>query len=634
MNHKAPEEVLESYWGYKAFREPQKQIIEHILEGKDAMVLLPTGGGKSVCYQVPAMSRDGICLVVSPLVALIEDQVTQLKERGIKALAITGGINPVELSDRLDNAIYGNYKFLYLSPERLEQELVVERIKQMPVNLVAIDEAHCISQWGNDFRPAYRNCGILKELFPDTPLVALTATATPEVAADIRENLHITKATVFSNAFKRDNLRYWIRQCHDKHYEAARILEKVGGSAIIYIRSRRKSIEFARELNARGIEATYFHGGLTRKEKKDKLTAWMNGSVRVMVATNAFGMGIDKADVRCVIHADLPDSIENYFQEAGRAGRDQKQAWAILLFNESDLDTLENQFVKTIPDRKFIGYLYSKLCNYLQIAFGGGSGETFELNFNEFCNTYQLNHMLTYNGLQLLDRNSVVRLSEQFNKKQQLQFVVSNHKLFHYMDRNPSAEPLIQLILRTYGGIFDMMTPVNPGLLASKSGLDEERINGWLTKFKQDGIIDLQTFQADTSLTFLCPREDHHTINSIARDIEIQRKNKIGRIDQVRKYLNTNECLSQFISRYFGQEEPPCGQCSNCHSSSQQERPPSRPAINEAIFACLSREPQTSRAIVSKTGLKEEDILEALELLLKEEALKLNSRNEFYIVKE
>ncbi|WP_224490099.1 RecQ family ATP-dependent DNA helicase [Robertkochia flava] len=630
MNYKAPEEVLESYWGYKAFREPQKQIIDHLLQGKDAMVLLPTGGGKSVCYQVPAISKDGICLVISPLVALIEDQVTQLKQRGIKALAITGGINPTELSDRLDNAIYGNYKFLYLSPERLQQEMVMERIRQMPVNLIAVDEAHCISQWGNDFRPAYRNCGILKTLLPDIPMVALTATATPEVTKDIRENLQLTTAPVFSSSFKRDNLRYWIRECHDKYQESAKILGKVEGSAIIYIRSRRKSVEFSRELNARGIQATYFHGGLTRTEKKEKLASWMNGSVRVMIATNAFGMGIDKPDVRCVIHADLPDSLENYFQEAGRAGRDGKQSWAILLHNESDLDTLENQFIKNIPDRKFISHLYSKICNYLQIAFGAGSGETFEINFNEFCNTYQLNHMLTYNGLQLLDRNSVIRLSEQFNKRQEVQFVISNHKLFQYMDRNPSAETIIQLILRTYGGIFDIVTPVNTHLLAARSGIDEERISLYLKKFEQDGIIELQTFKADTSITFLCPREDHHTINSIARDIEVQRKNKLERISKVKEYLLTGSCLSVFLSNYFGQEDTPCGKCSNCHSKSDPKRAPGLPTLNRAILDCLSDGPLSSGSIVSKTGFEEAPILEALELLLKEEEIKLNSRNEFY----
>ncbi|MBL7474170.1 RecQ family ATP-dependent DNA helicase [Robertkochia sediminum] len=631
MRSKNPEEVLQTYWGYPSFREPQKQIIDHVLGGDDAMVLLPTGGGKSLCYQVPAMCKEGICVVISPLVALINDQVNQLKEKGIKALAITGGISPIELSDRLDNAIFGNYKFLYLSPERLQQELVLERLRQMPVNLIAVDEAHCISQWGNDFRPAYRECGILREILPEAPLIALTATATSRVTEDIKKNLDIEHSKTFSTDFRRPNLRYWIRECEDKYHECAKIFSKLKGSGIVYIRSRRKSVEFARELNARGIDATFFHGGLTAAEKKDKLAAWMQGEVRVMVATNAFGMGIDKADVQCVLHADLPDSIENYFQEAGRAGRDNSEAWAIMLYNKGDLETLENQFVRTIPDTAFITLLYKKLCNYLQIAYGGGSGEQFELNFNEFCNTYKLNHMLTYNGLQLLDRNSVLRLSEQFHKTKRVQFTVSNHKLFSYMDRNPSSEALIQLILRTYGGIFDIMTPVNTDLLAKRTGMEEKRISHWLEKFKADGIIELEVYNSDTSITFLCPREDQHTINSIARDIEVQRKNKIDRVQKIKELLVTDTCLTSFISDYFGQgKTEPCGKCSVCHPGKGQSKRPTFAMLRNAILNCLQQGPRSSRDITTVTEFEEVAILDALELLLKEEVIKLNQRNEYY----
>ena len=632
MKNTTPEKVLQSYWGYTSFRHPQKQIIAHLEKGDDALVLLPTGGGKSVCYQVPAMSKEGICIVISPLVALIEDQVTQLKNKGIKALSITGGIHPGELSDRLDNAIYGNYKFLYLSPERLQQELVTERIRQMPVNLIAIDEAHCISQWGNDFRPAYRNCGILKEFFPEVPLVALTATATPEVTRDIKENLNITDAPTFSSSFRRENLRYWIRECHDKHGEIGKILNKLEGSGIIYIRSRKKSVALAKELEQRGIAATYFHGGLSASEKKEKLESWLDNSVRVMVATNAFGMGIDKPDVRCVIHADLPDAIENYFQEAGRAGRDGHESWAILLYNRGDLDTLENQFVKSIPDRESISYLYKKLCNYLQIAYGDGSGETFQLNFNEFCHTYKLHAITTYNGLQLLDRNSVIRLSEQFHRTTQIQFIVSNHKLFHYMDRNPSLERLIQLILRTYGGVFDMMTPVNTHLLATKTGLEEKRITQWLEQLAKDEIIELKSVKADTSITFLSPREDHHTINSISRDIVIQRKNKIDRIEKVKEFLETEQCLGNYLSAYFGQnEKEPCGQCVNCHNRHNKTSELPFKALKAAILHLLSKGPLTSKQIAEEGNLPETALLEALALLMKEEEIKRNHKNEYYI---
>lgn len=631
MKNTTPEEVLQSYWGYTSFRTPQKQIITHLQNGEDALVLLPTGGGKSICYQVPALTKEGLCIVISPLVALINDQVKQLKDRGIKALAITGGISFNELNDRLDNAIYGNYKFLYLSPERLQQELVIERIRQMPVNLIAIDEAHCISQWGNDFRPAYRGCGILKEIFPDTPLVALTATATPEVTEDIKINLNIKEAPTFSNSFKRENLRYWIKECHDKHFEISRIFRKLEGSGIVYIRSRKKSVSLARELSERGISASFFHGGLSAGEKKTRLEDWLDGKVRVMVATNAFGMGIDKADVRCVIHADLPDSLENYFQEAGRAGRDGEEAWALLLYNPSDLDTLENQFVKSIPDRNFTATLYKKLCNYLQIAFGDGSGETFQLDFNTFCHTYNLHPMLTYNGLQLLDRNSVIRLSEQFNRSVQLQFVISNHKLFMYMDRNPSAEALIQFILRTYGGVFDVMTPINTALIATKTGIEEKRIMAALRTFAADEIIELKTVNADTAITFLQPREDHHTINSIARDINIQRKNKVDRIGHVKAFLKTTTCLSRYLSAYFGQpEKENCGQCSVCYHEKRGTSTPGKSEIKRSVLEHLYLKPMRSRALAEVLDFPEEAILNTLEELLREEEIKRNHKNEYY----
>ncbi|THD66650.1 RecQ family ATP-dependent DNA helicase [Robertkochia marina] len=628
----SPEKVLRSYWGYNSFRPPQKQIITHINNGENALVLLPTGGGKSVCYQVPALSKEGICIVISPLVALINDQVKQLKERGVKALAITGGISYSELNDRLDNAIYGNYKFLYLSPERLQQELITERIRQMPVNLIAIDEAHCISQWGNDFRPAYRSCGILKDMFPNIPLVALTATATPEVVKDIKENLHITEAPTFSASFERANLRYWIRPCHDKHYEISRIFHKLSGSGIVYIRSRKKSVTLSQELNQRGISAAFFHGGLSAEEKKSKLEDWLEGKVRVMVATNAFGMGIDKADVRCVIHADLPDSLENYFQESGRAGRDGKESWAMLLYNDADLETLENQFVKTIPDRKFIGLLYNKLCNFLQIAYGDGSGETFQINFNSFCHTYQLNPVAAYNGLQLLDRNSVIRLSEQFRRSVSLQFTVNNHKLFHYMDRNPSYEGLIQLILRTYGGVFDIMTAVNTRLLATKTGMEEKRITAMLHQLATDELIELKVVNADTSITFLQPREDHHTINSIARDIDIQRKNKIERIAHVRSFLDTDTCLSRYLSEYFGQKTASsCGNCSNCSKQKTAKGERDINMVRKVVIHTLSKGPMSSRALVEHLGVPEDKVLHALHTMLQEEEISRNQKNEYYI---
>ena len=365
--------ILKQFWGYDDFRESQKQIISTVLSGQDVLALMPTGGGKSICYQVPALAKDGICIVVSPLVALIQDQVSQLKKRGIKAIALTGGIPPNDLNDLLDNCVYGNYKFLYLSPERLQQSIVQERIQQMNINLIAIDEAHCISQWGNDFRPAYLECSILKELVPGTPMIALTATATPRVVADIVENLELENVEIFKDSFSRSNINFKVKRSEDKLYQLKKYMEKISGSSIVYVRSRKMSISLANFLIKNGISASFFHGGIPKSDKEEKLNLWLSGKVRVMVATNAFGMGVDKPDVRLVIHYQIPDSLESYFQEAGRAGRDGEPSTAIIITSNEDEDKAKQQFLSTLPDVAFVKQVYSKLNNYFQISYGAVS---------------------------------------------------------------------------------------------------------------------------------------------------------------------------------------------------------------------------------------------------------------------
>lgn len=374
--HKNITSVLQQYWGYDDFRGSQRKIIDTVISGQDVLALMPTGGGKSICYQVPALAMEGICIVVSPLVALIQDQVAQLKKRNIKAIALTGGIRSNEVNDLLDNCVFGNYKFLYLSPERLQQTVVRERIQQMNVNLIAIDEAHCISQWGNDFRPAYLECSILKELAPQTPMIALTATATPRVVDDIVENLELKEVRIFKDSFSRSNIAFKVKRSEDKLYQLKKYMEKVSGSGIVYVRSRKMSISLANFLVKNGVSASFYHGGIPKSDKEEKLNRWLNGKDRVMVATNAFGMGVDKPDVRLVVHYQIPDSLESYFQEAGRAGRDGEPSTAIILTSKEDADRAKQQFLSTLPDVSFVKTVYSKLNNYFQISYGELISET------------------------------------------------------------------------------------------------------------------------------------------------------------------------------------------------------------------------------------------------------------------
>ncbi|MFT7188590.1 MAG: ATP-dependent DNA helicase RecQ, partial [Sediminicola sp.] len=361
---KDPHKILEKYWGFSQFRGSQEQIIETVIQGRDVLALLPTGGGKSMCYQVPAMAKDGLCIVVSPLIALIQNQVDALKSKGIKALSLTGGISFDEVIDLLDNCLYGNYKFLYLSPERLQQELVQERIQQMNVNLIAIDEAHCISQWGNDFRPAYLHCNILRALLPETPIIALTATATTKVAEDIIENLQLSAAAIYKDSFSRDNISFHVHWSEDKKFQLKNLCLKLQKSAIVYVRTRRAAKELSDFLNTQKCVATFFHGGIPKKEKTKRLQLWLDNKVPVMVATNAFGMGIDKPDVELVVHYQIPDSLENYFQEAGRAGRDGAPAKSVMVLNKADENQVKRQFLSVLPDVDFLKLLYRKLNNY------------------------------------------------------------------------------------------------------------------------------------------------------------------------------------------------------------------------------------------------------------------------------
>jgi ATP-dependent DNA helicase RecQ len=628
-----PINILEQYWNHTSFRPLQEEIITSVLENNDTFALLPTGGGKSVCFQIPALLKDGICIVVSPLVALMKDQVNSLKDKGIKAMAITSGIRYTELDALLDNCIYGNYKFLYLSPERLQQDIVKQRIEQMNVNLIAVDEAHCISQWGNDFRPAYKNITILRQLQPHVNVIALTATAKPEVVEQTIKELDFIAPKIFKASFTRPNISYQVQHSEDKIYDLEQQLKLHKGSSIIYVRSRKMSIEIHNILEKKGFSSTFFHGGIPTKDKNDRLYQWMNNQKEIMVATTAFGMGIDKPDVKTVIHINLPESLESYYQEAGRAGRNNEKAYAILLTNNSDEQILKNQFIKSLPSIDEIKLVYRKLCNYFQISYGEGELSAHQLNFSDFCTAYNFKSSKTFNALQLLDRNSVIKLSQQFNYKTKLQFIVSNASMFSYLNTHVQYNTVVKTILRTYGGIFEHQLAINLTLVADKSSVPEKQIIAILHQLHKDGIVDFLFSNTDSEVLFLQPREDDKTINRIANVVEHQQALKRAQIDAVLKFIDNDRiCKNKQLLKYFGEITAiDCGICSVCvHHKISEEKKDSRTVTTRVILA-LEKSQMSSRQLVEDLPFEKNDVFKTLQSLLELDAIELTAANRYKI---
>ena len=629
MQH--PINILERYWKFTSFRPLQEDIINAVLNGEDTFALLPTGGGKSVCFQVPALVKEGICIVISPLVALMKDQVRTLQNKGIKAIALISGIKPAEIDTLLDNCIYGNYKFLYLSPERLQQELVQDRIRQMNVNLIAVDEAHCISQWGNDFRPAYKNITILRELQPSVNVIALTASATPKVIDDTVKELDFLDPKIFKQSFYRPNIAYMVFNEEDKYFRLEAILNKNKQSSIVYVRNRRLTLEISAYLEQKNISSTYYHGGLNNTEKDKHLNDWINNQKQVMVATNAFGMGIDKSDVKTVIHLNLPDSIENYFQEAGRAGRDNKRAYAVILKNKNDDNLLNKQFITVLPTVDFVKTVYRKLSNYFQISYGEGAYQTFEFNFNLFCKTYNFNPVTTYNALQTLDRTSVLTLSKQFNNRTEVQFIISNKALFSYLETHKNLALIVKALLRTYGGIFEHLTKINNSLVANKANVNEAQLFMALKQLEKDEIIALTLHKTDAQITFIEPREDDKTINRIAKVIEQQNDLKKKHIQSVLNYVNNNEvCKSIQLLSYFGETElEECGICSVCINNKGKSVKTSIEDLKKDIITQLEFGALSSKDLFKALPFSEEQINNTLKQLLERNIIEVTATNTY-----
>ncbi|WP_297334757.1 ATP-dependent DNA helicase RecQ [Flavobacterium sp.] len=626
-----PQDVLKKYWNHDSFREPQEQIIRSVLSGNDTFALMPTGGGKSVCFQVPAMMQQGICLVISPLIALMKDQVENLSKRNIKAIALTGNLSTDEISDKLDNCKFGDYKLLYLSPERLQQEWIAERIKELPINLVAIDEAHCVSQWGHDFRPAYLKIATLKKMLPNVPFLALTASATKRVQQDITEQLGLINPVIYKKSFARENLAYMVFETEDKLHRIGTILDKNPEPSIIYVRNRKSCHETANQLQQLGYSATFYHGGLREKEKEHNMRLWMQEKAQVMVATNAFGMGIDKANVKTVIHIQLPENLENYYQEAGRAGRNGDKAFAVLLVNPSDVAVTKSQFIDVLPNKKFLKEVYAKLNNYLQIAYGEGIGATYPFNLNEFCRVYNFPVVKAYNVLQFLDRQGVLTLSKEFSESITLQFLVPSKEVIRYISLNPADEEMLLAILRNYPGVFDMETSINSSLIMRKSGKSEQELLTMLQKLKDKDIITFKSSGSDSSITFNEVREDEHTINRIVKYLEKQNEIKIRQFDAVIQYINNNtRCKSRLLLDYFDEADSKvCGICSYCISVKRPALQPQETA--EAVIGLLKAAPLDSREIEDKLGLTAKETVYILQLLLENEKIMINLNNQYIL---
>lgn len=623
-----PLDVLKAHWKHDSFRPTQEEIINTVLLGKDTFALLPTGGGKSICFQIPALIKPGICLVISPLVALMKDQVENLKQKNIKAIALTGGISFEETNNLLDNCAYGNYKFLYVSPERLQQDWVLERIKNLNINLVAIDEAHCISQWGHDFRPAYLKISALKEYF-HVPFIALTATATPRVQNDICTLLQLENPTIFKNSFSRENLGYHIIKTENKLGKLKQIFLKNPEPSIVYVKNRKACVEYSTTFNDLGFTSTFYHGGLSIKEKDKNMNLWLSEKAQIIVATNAFGMGIDKPNVKTVVHLQIPDNIENYYQESGRAGRNGNKSFALLLNTETNTDNLKNYFNSNLPNKEFLHLVYRDLNNHFQVAYGEGFQETFYLNLNQFCAKFNLSVMKTFACLQFLDRQGIITLNNMISNKASLQFLIESREVIRYCSLHVKDALVIETILRNYTGVFEQVTTINTALIATKSSTTEEKVIKVLNKLQAQEIIELKLQSNDISILYNEPREDNYTINRVVKILENQNQIKVEQYNQILYFvLDNSTCKSVLISKYFGEENPKnCGICSYCTSKNKVEVK----SVSESIQNLLQKETLTSNEIENKLTFSAEEIIFALQNLLENDVIFLNDNNKYQI---
>ena len=621
------QEILKQYWGYDSFRDLQEEIITSIGEGKDTLGLMPTGGGKSITFQVPALAQSGLCIVITPLIALMKDQVQNLRKRGIKALAIYSGMTRQEIVTALENCIFGDYKFLYISPERLDTEIFRIKLRSMKVSMITVDESHCISQWGYDFRPAYLKIAEIRELLPGVPVLALTATATPEVVKDIQSRLNFREENVFRMSFERKNLAYIVRKTDNKTRELLHILKRIDGSAIIYVRNRRRTKEITELLMQEGITADFYHAGLDNAVKDLRQKRWQNGEIRVMVATNAFGMGIDKPDVRIVLHIDLPDSPEAYFQEAGRAGRDGLKAYAVILYAKSDKMTLHKRVADTFPEKEYILQVYEHLQYYYQMAMGDGFQCIREFNLEEFCRKFKYFPVPVDSALKILTQAGYLEYTDEQDNASRILFTIRRDELYKLREMGTEAETLIQTILRSYTGVFTDYAYISEDTLAIRTGLTRQQIYNILVTLTKRRIVDYIPHKKTPYIIYTRERLELRYLHIPASVYEERKARYEARIKAMEEYVTSESvCRSRMLLRYFGEKnEHNCKQCDVCLNRHETDCLPedSFREMRKQILELLARKSLPPAGIANAIEAEREDISRVIQYLLEEGELKM-----------
>lgn len=624
--------ILKGNWGYDSFRPLQEDIIRSVLSGKDTLALLPTGGGKSICFQVPTLAKEGLCLVVSPLIALMKDQVHHLRRKNITAFAIYSGMTRYDVIDTLKIASDSNCKFLYVSPERLETNLFKEFLPSLPISLIAVDEAHCISQWGYDFRPPYLRIAALRDELPHVPVLALTASATSVVEKDICDKLHFSSPNIFRQSFERPNLSYSVFQADAKISKVLDILQKVPGCSIIYCQSRRRTREISELLNLNGIKSDFYHAGLTSHERNSKQESWVKNQVRAIVCTNAFGMGIDKPDVRLVLHADVPDSTENYYQEAGRAGRDGKKSYAVLLYDDRNMEELKKQPTVRFPSLPQIQKVYQALMNYLQIPAGTGEGVYYDFDINDFIKKFKIDSQLVIYAIKAMEQEGWLTFDENIFLPSRVHFVTDKDWLYQFETIYPTLEPLVKALLRTYGGIFDESVSIHEKTLAGLLQKEEQDIIGDLKKLQTYNIIKYEPMKDKPQIYMLMDRVIAENLRVKGADYERRKKQYVERINSQIKYVyEKKQCRSQYLASYFGDNATkPCGICDNCLELKKKGTTSTEfEQIHERIMTIVGLQPLTTKELLQQfPGVQKEKLWEVLEFLQSENKLTINDKGE------